>query len=86
VLLKASTTPASPEDARAIAVAIRLRELMATEEWEAYARELDRIEADLIERLVTSDASQHDVVRGQIDGIRQARSLPARFVSRTLGK
>ena len=45
-------------------------------EWDRYREVLGDIERQTIQALIASDASQHDYLRGYIEGIRNAVNMP----------
>jgi hypothetical protein len=74
---------AREEKAHWQAVAHSMRALKATEGWDAYRLELEGALNRLQERLMVCSKDDFDRIRGQIDGFRQALTLPEQIIAKS---
>lgn len=58
-------------------------DLMHSPGWEAYTRELEQIEAGLIQRLVSAGPKEFAHIQGQIVGLRAAHYRPKQIIDST---
>ena len=62
----------------------QMMELMGNAAWDAYMLELEREESRLTNILVNSPTAEHDLVRGQILGLRWAAFRPEKIIKSSL--
>lgn len=73
-----------PEDARLTEVALKLKFLTGAEGWDTYENELDLMLERFIDRLIKCPATEHDYVRGIIEGLTLATNLPRNIMQKYL--
>lgn len=68
-----------PEVAHRKVIAERLLELTQHPAWDTLVEQLDTLERNLVERMVTGTQDEFDYHKGMIQGIRLAQATPQRL-------
>lgn len=66
-------------------LAARMQDLIGHFAWDAYCVELEKIERDLIERMLSSTKDDFESIKGRIEGLREAVHTPALIIQRAKG-
>lgn len=76
---------AKAESAKWAVLRAHMQELMGNAGWDYYMAELEKEEARLTNILVNAPSEEHDLVRGQILGLRWAAFRPEKIVKLAQG-
>jgi hypothetical protein len=63
-------------------LAARMQDLMGHFGWDTYCQELEKVEQDLISRMLSGEKDQFEYLKGRIEGLREAVHTPALIVKR----
>ena len=66
-------------------LAAHMQDLMGQIAWDSYCAQLEKIEQDHIQRMLSGDKNEFDYFKGRIEGLREAVHLPAQIVKQAKG-
>ena len=66
-------------------LAAHMTDLMGQIAWDSYCAQLEKIEQDHIQRMLSGDKNEFDYMKGRIEGLREAVHLPAQIVKQAKG-
>lgn len=65
-----------------LAKAVKLRDLLGSEGWDTYYREVEALQQQRIDAILTGKKDDFEYEKGRLEGLREAVKLPRDYVAR----
>lgn len=69
-----------------LAKAVKLRDLLGSEGWDTYYREVEALQAQRIESILTGKKDDFEYEKGRLQGLRDAVNMPREHVAREFNR